>query len=90
MVRCKVSYSENSTDKHNIHIQANHRMIVQEEGSMTVKCRNCDYKMSTMKAALTLFFDFVLKKGESLLPEAMNTREIKCPNCGERGRWDNA
>lgn len=68
---------------------------------MAVKCLNCDYEMSTeeeVKSALVHVFSgiFGVLAGpttQGILGPVMNqqignSKGVKCPNCGEIGRWE--
>lgn len=56
---------------------------------MAIMCRACSYEVSNARAVIMILADLVFGSvNKSVLPDIMNARGIKCPECGEVGRWD--
>lgn len=68
---------------------------------MSVKCLNCGYEMSTYQEVTSTLAHIAsgFLKGSSndnkksilggiMNQEVGNSKGVKCPNCGEVGRWE--
>lgn len=56
---------------------------------MAVMCRKCSHEVSNVRAVIMILAHIVFGSvNKTLLPDVMNAKEIKCPECGEVGRWD--
>lgn len=52
------------------------------------KCANCDYSMGFVESAIVNLGSFLPKaQGAIGMNTLSNIRNIKCPGCGETGRW---